>query len=396
MARTPPSRVRATRRAQATVDSPGLRSGLPSDEPRVQPEQEVARRPVGTRAVDPVIAHELSEPKEGVHCIRVAHLVLLEQRGRMVVCTRDTLPQIDRSMLEIDRLDLGDGRGLLAAWFESLVSFVEVGVLRRELVAVDHDAALRSLQAALEPEPRDARSLVEELVLGHAVESKVFPPVDLVFASVPLEELREDPLRLLGPVAVDRELRGQGLGHGANVRQSILELLIRLGERRGGSRDGLTPIAFRFQTKPLQPIAQPERRDAVVAIVRADRLSDRGSQGGRVPPRDRVLDGAQVPGGLPKIDLAREPVERLKLLDGVAVDSRAEPLPNHAVEVNEDLSAKELVELIGPSPVPPHEPLHRGRLIGRVVVDVHGGIPPATLDDQVDETFERPLLLGRR
>jgi hypothetical protein len=70
---------------------------------------------VGTGTVDPVIAHELSEPKEGVHCIRVAHLVLLEQRGRMVICTRDPLPQIDRSMLEIDRFDLGDGRGLLAA-----------------------------------------------------------------------------------------------------------------------------------------------------------------------------------------------------------------------------------------------------------------------------------------
>ena len=103
-----------------------------------------------------------------------------------------------------------------------------------------------------------------------------------------------------------------------------------------------------------------------------------------------------MPRRLSKIDLAREPVERLKLLDGVAVDSGAEPLPNDAVEVNEDLRAQELVELIGPGPVPPHEPLHRGRLVGRVVVDVHGGIPPATLDDQVDETFERPLLLCRR
>ena len=219
-----------------------------------------------------------------------------------------------------------------------------------KLVAVDDDAALRSLHAALELEPRDARSLVEQLVLGHLVESKELPPVDLVFASMPLEELREDPLRLLDPVPLEREVRGRAPRTPRECAPGAPRASrFGLAERRGGSRDGLTPIA-----SPLPDAASRASRAAPSAETQSSRLYERtasrisGGQRGRVPPRDRVLDGAQVPRHLPKIDLAREAVERLELLDGVAVDAGAQRLPHDAVEVDEDLRAQELVELVGP------------------------------------------------
>src|SRR5439155_18836697 len=99
--------------------------------------------------------------------------------------------------------------------------------------------------------------------------------------------------------------------------------------------DRFTPISLAFQTEPLKPIAQLERRDAVVTVARFDRIANLGSQRVRVLLRDRVLHGAKMAGRLPEIDLPHEPIERFELLDGVAVDSGAKPLPNDAVDIHE-------------------------------------------------------------
>ena len=65
-----------------------------------------------------------------------------------------------------------------------------------------------------------------------------------------------------------------------------------------------------------------------------------------------------------------EPVERLHLLDRVALDRGAERLADGAQQVDEDAAAEQLVDLVLARAVAAHQPLQRGRLVRRVVVDV--------------------------
>src|SRR5262245_60396527 len=102
-----------------------------------------------------------------------------------------------------------------------------------------------------------------------------------------------------------------------------------------------------------------------------------------------------MPGDLPEVHLAGEAVEWLKLLDGVALDTRTDRLPHDAIEVDEDDGSQKLVQFISARAVPAHEPLHGGRLVRRVVIDVHAGVAPAAFDYEVDQPLEGALLLDR-
>ena len=68
------------------------------------------------------------------------------------------------------------------------------------------------------------------------------------------------------------------------------------------------------------------------------------------------------------------PVEVLELLDRVGRLADPHPLPHDGVQVDEPLAAQQLVELGLAHAVPPGQPLERGRLVGRVVVDVHARV----------------------
>ena len=366
------------------------------NEPRVEPQQEVASGPVRPRSIDPVVAHELAKPQQGVHGLRIGNLVVLEYGGGMAARARRPLAQIDRSMLEVDRLDLAKSRRRLASRLVYLVPFIETRVLRRELVAIDSTSSFRRPQAFHELEPREAIWLVEELVVGHPVESEVFPPVDLVLASMPLEELSEDPLSLLFAGSPCWKTRGKCLRDRTDAREPLGELLAGLGDRLGRARHWMAVSSLYLQAQPLEPLAQLESRDAVVLVVRLDRLLDLRRQRAGVSPCDRILDRPELPRGLPEIHLARQPIERLELLDRVAVDARSQTLTNHAIEVDEDLGAQQLIELVGAGGIPSHEPLHRGRFVGRVVIDVHRRVVAATLEDRIDESLERLLFFVRR
>src|SRR5678815_1528823 len=102
----------------------------------------------------------------------IADGVMFEQGTRMGVCAGGPLSQIDRSMLEIDRLDCGELRRLFVARLKHLVKVIEVAVLRRELVAIHHATPFRRCQTILEAKSRNARGLLEEFVLRHLIESK--------------------------------------------------------------------------------------------------------------------------------------------------------------------------------------------------------------------------------
>ena len=69
--------------------------------------------------------------------------------------------------------------------------------------------------------------------------------------------------------------------------------------------------------------------------------------------------------------VAHEVVERLDPLDRVALDRRAQALAHRPEQVDEDAAAQQPVDLVLARGVPAHQPLERGRLVRRVVVDVH-------------------------
>ena len=91
---------------------------------------------------------------------------------------------------------------------------------------------------------------------------------------------------------------------------------------------------------------------------------------------------------------ALEAVEDLEVLDRVPLDARPEALPDDAVEVDEPAGAQQPVDLVLARRVPAHQPLERGRLVGRVVVDVHPGVGLPRRRDQVDDRLEGGPLLG--
>src|SRR5215472_12569067 len=105
------------------------------------------------------------------------------------------------------------------------------------------------------------------LVVRLFILTNELPPLHLVLAPMPLEQLRQNPLRLLELVSRHRQMPGQRIGHLSDALQSALELLARLGERRAWARDGLAETLLRLEPQLLEPIAQPERRKAVIAIV---------------------------------------------------------------------------------------------------------------------------------
>ena len=194
------------------------------------------------------------------------------------------------------------------------------------------------------------------------------------------QELREQPARPVGVGDLVRIVGQAGEQRGAELlglggALGRLARLLRLGPRRlaGPQRQ--------------QPVAELERRDAVLLVVGGDVVEDL-----RVAPlepvlveHDRVVAGAQV-------GVALE-VERLDLLEPVALVREAQPLRDDLVEVDEDLAAEQVVELLLARPVLAGEPLQRGDLVGGVVVDVHRGVGGAALADQVDHALDGAPLL---
>ena len=86
-------------------------------------------------------------------------------------------------------------------------------------------------------------------------------------------------------------------------------------------------------------------------------------------------------------------VELLDLLERVARRADHESLAHDVVEIHEHAAAQQVVHLGLAGGVLAHEPLDRRLLVGGVVVDVERRVPPAPLDQPVDEPLERRALL---
>ena len=95
---------------------------------------------------------------------------------------------------------------------------------------------------------------------------------------------------------------------------------------------------------------------------------------------------------IPQVHLPGEAVQGFQPLDGVALHRGAYSLAHRPVQVHEDPSPQQAVNLLLPRAVTTRQPLDGGGLVGGVVVDVEVGVGGQAFHDQVDEPLEGPPL----
>src|SRR5690606_35554088 len=148
-----------------------------------------------------------------------------------------------------------------------------------------------------------------------------------------------------------------------------------------------------------EPVAQRERRAAVVLVV----VGDLGEKclGLAVPAflaqqavtgvlLDRVARGRD----LPRAGLGQ--VERLDLLEGVRARAPAQRPAHDGKQVDEHGLAQQVVDRLLAHAVPSRDRQQVGPLVRGVVVHVHPGEPRATFGEVVEELPQRLALLGER
>lgn len=86
-----------------------------------------------------------------------------------------------------------------------------------------------------------------------------------------------------------------------------------------------------FLAHRFEPVAQPERRDAIVFVIALDRLTDFGRQRIRPAKLERQLHRAQAAPGIGQWYLACEAVAGLEVLDGVPLNAGPDALPDYGI-----------------------------------------------------------------
>ena len=146
----------------------------------------------------------------------------------------------------------------------------------------------------------------------------------------------------------------------------------------------------------LEPIAQPLVADDVVAVVALDALEVRRVGSFALAELQPLLERHDARTGIAQVDLAGEAVELLHPLDRVALDEARSDCRTALQQVDEDRPPEEVVDLFLARGVAPHQPLQRGRLVRRVVVDVERRIGREPLAEEVHQPLERTAFRGQR
>jgi hypothetical protein len=116
----------------------------------------------------------------------------------------------------------------------------------------------------------------------------------------------------------------------------------------------------------------------------------------RLPELECVLHPPQRAVRVRQVHVTRELVERLQLLDGVALDPHPHRLAHDGVQVDEPAAPEQAVQLALAGGVTAHQLLERRRLVRREVIDMHVGMPVEAVDDEVHHLLEgHPLLVCR-
>ena len=275
------ARPSAFEAASRSTSAPSATSGAPTPGrcPRPAARARAAgRSPPGCRpgVVQPVVAHPFAEPHQGAALLDGIERTGRHERRRMravpvsAAARRSIVPAAASRAID-------PARGLAARVVRFVPDRDLVLLLGVERVPEDIGVPVRVPRRPDQRQPADRIRLVDELLVGHRPQGEVLPPLRLVLAPVPLEQLRQQPACLLvrGPVAaVLRHAVGQRLGErlppGRPTPRAAGVGSVLPGTGRG------TLHAFTLGDVPpplFQPVAQPQVRAAVVLVVGARSLA---------------------------------------------------------------------------------------------------------------------------
>ena len=315
-----------------------------------------------------------------------------EHRRRVDVRQGGPLLDVEGPLVAVEVVDLAE---LPIVEQIELVTLAELHFLGREAVAV-HGRLPVGRQPLDELEAGHRVGLLEELLLGEALQPEELPPRGLLLPPVPAEEMGEEPpgvllRRSLGPVG--RHSRQEPVGERPGAALVLLRLAFGLlGLRRRAGEGDATPL--HLGAEALEPAPELQRRDAVVAVVALHVGAKLGLQRVRLAELEGALHRVERGRGLPEVHVAAEAVEGLQGLDGVALDAGPEGVLHDAVEVHEELGPEHPVDLLLARGVALHEPLEGRGLVRGVVVDVEPRVLLPGGEDGVHERLEGGPLLG--
>ena len=343
--------------------------------------------------------HLLAEPQQRFLQHTRGHDIGLEQRRRMHVRGRLALLDIERARHAVVGHDFAQ-RVATRPLHRALAHFC---LLQRVAVAIDDRAGrlLRLLvahdvHALHELEPAHAVLFVEEILGRHGREAEVFPPRHLLFAAMPVEQIREQPARVVrvpGIMCLGRQRVEQ-----TRTRRNLPRFeRAHVGRRLGGL--DLRPRHLRargddLRAQAFEPVAERLGGAAVVLVVAGHGLARLVRHLRRRAAFEREFEGGQVHARIGQGHIPHEAVVLLELLDRIALHARADGLPHHGQQVHEAFAAQQPVELIRPRRVAAHEPLERRGLVGRVVIHVHAGMRGPLRGNEIHYLLERALLFG--
>ena len=196
----------------------------------------------------------------------------------------------------------------------------------------------------------------------------------------------------LGRIGRDDVRAGQALDEGLDPRLALGQVGRQLRVAGDRPRDLQPGLRRELDAEVLKPVPEPQVAHHVVAVVALDPLELVGRGSLAVAEFEPLLEGDDARARVAQVDLADEPVERLHLLDRVALDRRAQRLADDPEQVDQDSLAEQSIDLGLARPVAPHQALEGGRLVRRVVVDVQVRVALEALDEEVDEALERASL----
>ena len=359
---------------------------------RSYPQEQIPGRTIESARLHAVPDHLVGDPSKRVTLCVGRNGSSRDQGTRFVRVHSLAALEVDRSRRFVDTHD-DSGRSPRFR-IDGMVADLEfVRLLGVVGVAVDEGMLLFPEDALVAQVPQSV-GVRDELFHGLCEEVVVPPPSGLVLAPVPIEELCEEPSRLLF-LRSDGGVRGKVTGERFDTGARFL-VLARLRfrfrtvlDRRAIEHD--TEPALQLAAPLLEPGPELPDGETVVPIVGRDRSEDRPI--GRFEPAF-VLDDGEAGSG--DGSFAAGHVERLDLLERVGLLRHADSLPHDGVEVHEHLASEKPIELVLPRPVTADESFERGLLVGAVVEDVHFRMSMEPLEHEVEEALEAPLLFVGR
>ena len=147
---------------------------------------------------------------------------------------------------------------------------------------------------------------------------------------------------------------GQLLSHERHASIGLTQLLGSIWRAGSGARHVLSRLRREVEPLQLEPVAQAQGAQHVIAVVGLDRGQDVGSGALTFPELEPGLElddaRARVAQALRTLEL----IELFDPLDRVALDGGAQPLPDRPEEIDEHATAQEPIHPVLARPVPAH------------------------------------------